>query len=261
MATKTDEPLSIVAVGAHMDDCWLGMGALALKAARRGHHVTMVQAVSQYGSWPTVQGRGAEVEALTKKVTSDNGIDLLKLGYDYMRIENRPATIGRLVEVIKDLRPDLLFCHWEDDSNQDHVALGAVTRIAAMHQACFQPPEDADSLKDVRGLFQFEIDFQTHNFKPDTFVDITDELYDALEIAAQFADLYARKPAGAGPRNVSLIDHNRGQRQVGMVPYTEEKYAHAVLYGIQAGCRYAEGFRTYFSGYGGLGGARLLGTI
>lgn len=261
MATKADAPLSIVAVGAHMDDCWLGMGATALKAARRGHKVTMVQAVSQYGSWPTVNGRGKEVKALTEKVAADNGIGLVTLGYDYMRIENTPPTIGRLVEVIKDLRPDILFCHWEDDSNQDHVALGAATRIAAMHQACFQPPEEADSLKDVRGLFQFEIDFQTHNFMPDTFVDVGDELHDVIEITNQFADLYASKPPGTGPRHVSLTDHRRAGRQVGMVPYTEEKYAHAVLYGIRTGCRYAEGFHSYFPGYGGLCGARLLASI
>ena len=240
------EKLSIVAIGAHMDDCWLGMGATAIKAARHGHHVTMVQAVSTYGAWPTVAGRGAEVKALTQRVATQHGIRLLTLGYDYMRVENTPATLARLADVVTELRPDVLFCHWEDDSNQDHVALGAAARIAAMHSSCFRPPEEGPKAKYTREILRFETDSQTRNFVPDTFVDVTDELYDALEVAGLFADLYARTPPGTGPhRRVSLIDHERQERRVSLVHYTEEKLAHAILCGLESGCRYAEGFRSY----------------
>jgi LmbE family N-acetylglucosaminyl deacetylase len=42
MSSRSSEPLSFVAIGAHMDDTWMGMGGAALKAVRKGHRVTMV---------------------------------------------------------------------------------------------------------------------------------------------------------------------------------------------------------------------------
>jgi LmbE family N-acetylglucosaminyl deacetylase len=259
MTEQSSEPLSLVAIGAHMDDCWLGMGATALKAARRGHKVTLVQAVSTYGAWPTVAGRGAEVKELTERVAAQNGIRLITLGYDYMRIENNPATLARLAAVIAGLRPDVLFNHWEDDSNQDHCALGAAARIATMHLSCFRPPEEAPTAQYTRQIFRFEVDHQTRNFTPDTFVNVTEELYDALEICALFADLYARTAPGTGDhRRLSVMDHRCGDRKVSLVPYTEEKLAHAILFGTRSGCRYAEGFRSYKNDHVG---RQLLGRI
>ena len=241
--TETDRPLSIVAIGAHMDDTWLGMGGVALKAVRKGHRVTMVQVVSTYGAWPVVAGRQAEIEPILAKLAADAGVEFLTMGFDYMRLVNEPELVGQLAEVLADLRPDVLFCQWEDDPNQDHVALGAASRIAARHGACFLDPV-AVPLRYPAEIFQYAADLQGRTFVPDTYVDVTDVLYDLLELCAIFDDLYAGGTDRA-PDRLTVIDHSCGDRRVGLRFQPAEKFATALVDGRRCGAHFAEGFRAY----------------
>src|SRR5881275_2314527 len=106
--SKTAHPLSIVAVGAHLDDYWYGMGGTLLKAARRGHRVTLVQAVSTYCSWPVVRGREAEIKPLLGRISESTGVNLVTLGHDYLRLENRTELITQLSAAIGKAQADVV---------------------------------------------------------------------------------------------------------------------------------------------------------
>src|SRR5579862_1936758 len=138
--SKTTQPLSIVAVGAHLDDYWYGMGGTLLKAARRGHRVTLIQAVSTYCSWPVVRGRDAEIKPLLQNISESTGVNLITLGHDYLRLESRTELITQLSAALAKAEPDVVFCPWEEDHNQDHVAVGGAARIAALHGYDFLDP-------------------------------------------------------------------------------------------------------------------------
>ncbi len=241
------ESLSIVAVGAHLDDCWLGVGGVALKAARRGHRVTMVQAVSTYGAWPVVAGREAEIRPALQRLAEENNVTLIPLGHDYLRLVNGPELVGQIAGVLAQVRPDILFCQWEDDSNQDHVALGAAARIAAFHGHCFLPPEP-DAFRPPAEVYHYRVDTQARNFTPDVYVDITAEMHDLLDLCALFAALDA-PGAGAGAsayaRHYTLTDHRAGDRQVPLTLHTVQKFADCVTDGRRCGVQFAEGFRAY----------------
>ncbi len=254
MTREEKTELSIVAVGAHMDDCWLGMGGVALKFARSGHRVTMVQAVSQYGAWPVVAGREAEIKPAVQKLADDAGIQLITLGHDYLQLQNTPELVGELADVLDELRPDILFCHWENDNNQDHVALGEASRIAAIHGACFRPhppglyPVPAE-------IYRYRVDCQARDFAPDIYVDIEHELYDLLESCTWFDRMYSAHVPSA-TRRFSAVDHRAGDRAFELSWHTEQKFASSLLYGYECGTRFAEGFRTY---RGATAGASMLG--
>lgn len=68
---------TIVAVGAHMDDCWYGMGGMALKATACGHRVVMVQGVGLYRTWPTVRGRADEIKPLLQDLADRTNVELI----------------------------------------------------------------------------------------------------------------------------------------------------------------------------------------
>ena len=245
--------LSIVAVGAHMDDCWLGMGGLALKAVRAGHRVTMIQAVSRYGAWPVVRGREAEIKPAVQELADAAGIRLITLGHDYLQLENNPELVGELAGVLDALKPDVFFCHWEDDTNQDHVALGEAARVAAIHGACFlthlpgayQVPSE---------IYRYRIDCQGRNFIPDVFVDITTVLHDLLDMCALFDRIYAKHMPAA--RHFTLVDHRQDDRRTELSWHTEQKFAASLTCGYECGVRFAEGYRVYKTGPAG---SSLLG--
>jgi len=237
MVKRNPKPLSIVAIGAHMDDCWLGAGATCLKAARKGHRVTFVTAINCYRYWPTTRGREEEIHPQLDALCGKNGIALIKLGHDYMRLVNRPELVGELSGVLAGLDADILFSHAEDEDNQDHTALGAASRIAALHGECFA--DDKGNIKWPREVYQYTTGWQAKGFRPDTFVDVTETLFDVLEICATFDHIYAR---GKAPARMTVTDHEMGGRKLVLTDHTRFKFAQSIAWG--AGC-YAEGFIAY----------------
>jgi LmbE family N-acetylglucosaminyl deacetylase len=250
-------PLSIVAVGAHIDDQWYGMGGTLLKAARRGHRVTMIQAVSQYGAWPVVNGREGEIKALLDNISKKSGCSLITLGHDYLRLENNPALIGQLAKEITAVEPDLLFVPWEDDSNQDHVAVGAAARIAGMHAPCYLPP--GSKIKLPRQIFHYSMDVKSKAFKPDGFVDVSDVMFDLLDLTRCFDELYSQHPLWPDSvKRMTVVDHVEGDRKATLTRQHEYMLSMALLRGMQSGVHYAEGFSAY---KGSVASTNLLNDI
>src|SRR5690349_18519804 len=118
-----DKPLSIMVVGAHVDDHWYGMGPTMLNAARKGHKVMVVQSVSTYCAWPVVTGREAEIKPVVARLTEQTSVEVVTLGYDYMIPAAGHLLTSQIAAVIRDVQPDILFCPWEDDHNPDHTAM------------------------------------------------------------------------------------------------------------------------------------------
>jgi len=231
------DSLSVIAIGAHMDDCWLGAGATCLKAARLGHRVTFVTAVSSYRYFSPVRGREAELHPLLQELCRANGIGHIQLGHDYMRLVNTPALVDEIAQVLRTLSGDILFCHAEDEDNQDHTALGAASRIAALHGECFT---DSGGVTWPREVYQYTTGWQAKAFHPDTFVDVTDTIFDALAICNSFDEIYAH---GRYPtRRLTITDHTQGDRTLSLTDHTRFKFAQSIAFGT--GC-YAEGFVAY----------------
>jgi len=232
---------TIVAVGAHMDDCWLGMGGFALKAVAHGHRVVMVQVVGKYRTWPTVRGRASEIKPQLQDLADRAHVELITLEHDYLRLEARPDLMTELSEILEDIVPDILFYQWEDDSNQDHVALGTATRVVGNHRHCFL---DVARNPRPREIYAYAADTQARNFRPDTFVDIGEVMFDLLRLSRVFDEIYAGD-SGAQVTVSTLTDHTMGDTEVHLTPHTEQKWTLCRLYGLASGVRYAEGFWAY----------------
>jgi len=249
--------LSIVAVGAHVDDHWYGMGGTLLKAARNGHRVTVIQAVSTYCSWPVVKGREAEIKPHVQRISQETGIAVVPLGFDYLRLVNGPELTGQLAAAITAAEPDLLFCPWEEDANQDHAALGAAARVAGMHAPCFLPADKRVKLPSQ--ILQYALDLNARSFRPDNFVDTSEVLFDMLQFNNVFDELYSKSPLWPNAlRRATITDHQQQDRTITVHAQSEFIHARSVVRGIQCGVRYAEGFAAY---KGAAASANLLASI
>ena len=238
------KPLSIVAVGAHLDDYWYGMGGTLLKAARKGHKVTLIQAVSKYCAWPVVNGREAEIKPHLAELSAATGIKLVTLGHDYLRLENRPELIGQLAAAIADAEADLLFCPWEEDANQDHVAVGASARIAGIHGACYLPPDR--KLKLPEQILQYPLDPSSRSFRPDAFIDTGEVVFDLMGLSSVFDKIYSKHALWPDAlRRLTVTDHVNQDRTATLTEQNEYMFALALVRGLQCGARFADGFAAY----------------
>ncbi|HYF52572.1 MAG TPA: PIG-L family deacetylase [Planctomycetota bacterium] len=240
----TPKQISIVAVGAHVDDHWYGMGGTLLKAARKGHRVTVIQAVTTYCSWPVVKDRETEIKPHVERISQETGVRVVPLGYDYLRLVNGPDLSARLAEAITAAEPDILFCPWEEDSNQDHAALGTAARVAGMHAPCFLPADR--KVKLPRQIFQYALDANARNFRPDAFVNTSDVLFDMLQLNNVFDEIYSKSPLWPNAlRRATITDHHGNDRTITVNAQSEYIHARSVVRGLQCGARYAEGFAAY----------------
>ena len=203
----------------------------------------MIQVVSQYGAWPVVSGREQEIKPALDLLATRAGIKLITLGHDYMRLQNTPELVGELAVLFFDLAPDIVFCQWEQDNNQDHVAAGEAARIAAIHGACFlsHPPGAYPVPSEI---YHYRGDAQTRNYRPDTYVDVTSVLHDLLQRCSLFDNIYGKHIPSA-TRRVTVVDHLAVDRTVALSWHTEQKFATSLTDGYQCGVRFAEGFHAY----------------
>jgi LmbE family N-acetylglucosaminyl deacetylase len=237
--------MNIVIIGAHVDDHWFGMGGTMLKAARGGHKVTVIQAVDVYCAWPVVTGREAEFKSASRTLNAKTGIDVIGLGYDYQRMVTGPELVTKIAEKLVDLKPDLLFCPWEEDINQDHVVIGRAGCLAGTGAFSFLPAQHA-KMKLPKQVLRYALDVNARGFRPDHFVDITPVLYDMLELNNVFDELYSTHPLWPNMlRRLTVTDHHNKDRTITVNAQSEAILARSTLQGFQSQCRYADAFATY----------------
>lgn len=118
----------ILAVGAHADDVELGCGGALLKWARAGHAVTIfVVTDSQYaGPDGRMIRTGTEAASEAARAAKFIGAKLLIGDERAMELSDSDRLNRRFLETIDDVRPDILFVHWDGDSHPDHAVVARV---------------------------------------------------------------------------------------------------------------------------------------
>jgi len=221
--------LSILVVVAHPDDEVLGCGGTLLQMEGKKYLSVMTDGVgSRYHSHPgevcgifldnhksygvAVSERQEACKVVASKLFCENPI-FAGIPDNMIDSEVFLDVVKRVEGAIKGIKPTTILTHYEHDLNIDH----RITYQAVV-TACrpFKYPS-------VKQIYSFEIPSSTELasvlFKPDTFVDIKDTLLEKV----QLFNLYKEDTPA---RNASAIE-------------TLARYR-----GTQAGCTYAEAFKT-----------------
>ena len=156
--------MDILAIGAHPDDIEFGCGGALVKYAERGHRLSLLVM--------TEGGLGGDVGLRAEEQnTSNTVLGVTKMfwgGYQDTFIQVDKDVIANIENVIGDVAPDLILCHYPDDTHQDHRHLAQAVISATRY---------------VRNVLFYEGP-TTQNFNPQIFVDISttlDRKMEALE--------------------------------------------------------------------------------
>jgi N-acetylglucosamine malate deacetylase 1 len=233
---------TILAIGAHMDDCEIGTGGLIAKAIRNGHRVVVVNLASDYSTFRPLQGREKEVRERVASKAREMGVEKRYLEYPYQQIPRDQEVIKRLAREVIDVRPDItLFHNPFDNVPSDHATVGYIgeravrdaTRILGTYVPFSQE------------MYTFEIYPRISEFKPDTFIDITGVIGDVVQAVNYFDEIYAgnlqNPQPNAGPRAKIWID-KWGKDPIPLWTHGDMKLTTAAFRGWQCGARYAEAY-------------------
>ena len=175
----TDQPLRILAIGAHPDDADIKAGGTAAKWCAAGHAVQLVSLCDgsvghqkQWGPALTERRRG-EARAAGKVIGAAYDV------WDHPDGELQPTLDARrrVIRFIRAFRPDLLLTHRPTDYHPDHSYAGLLVQEAAYMVTVPGICPDTPHLPVSPVILYFFDAFKKPcRFEPHVVVDIGDEL-------------------------------------------------------------------------------------
>lgn len=157
----------VLAIGAHPDDVEIGVGGVLAAHARAGDDVTILT-LSRGARGGDADDRQHESLAAAEML----GARLFLKDLIDTEIPSGGPTVRLIEEVVREVRPDVVYTHSVHDRHQDHRAVAEATLVAARNVgtlACYQSPS------------------ATIDFRPTRFVRIERFLQRKLQVIECFA--------------------------------------------------------------------------
>lgn len=144
--------MNVLAIGAHPDDIEFGCGGSVIKYAKAGHRVYLLVLTEGSGGGDPATRRREQEEAAKLL----HAKEVFWGAYRDTELPLSQELIHKLEAVVQQVRPDLVFVHYYDDTHQDHRHLSSCTISASRYS---------------RNVLFYEGP-TTQNFSPSVFIDI-----------------------------------------------------------------------------------------
>ena len=218
--------MKVLAVGAHPDDLEIGCGGTLARLKDQGHEIAMCVMTNGNLGHKVIppeelsQIREGEAEAGAAQL----GAEFFILGYSDLAIPDSEEAVARIAEVIRQVRPDFIITHPQNDYMRDHSLTGELAFEASFAATIPHLYPDLQALEDVVLLYEME-SLCGVGFLPEHYVDISDVLERKLAALREHRSQVQW-----------LLDHDK-------IDVCEMATALARFRGIQCGVQYAEAFR------------------
>lgn len=183
---------TILALGAHYDDCVFGIPGVLLQAAQKEHRVVILSLIGDYTNWPPVKGREQELKDLSHSLAHYHGIETRFLGFASGRFQLNETTTRAVAEVVTEVQPDIAFMLWPNDRHPDHEAASAISKAAL--KLAGRILDDAKARVPGQIYLYDNGPGHTIGFEPNTYVDVSEQWTSAMEWLGQLMAFVRQKP-------------------------------------------------------------------
>lgn len=199
----------ILIVAAHPDDEVLGCFGTVARLVTEGYEAyTLIlgEGKTSRDEQRVVENKKDEIETLNTEIQKANNVIGVKKVFVESFADNRFDSVD-LLDIIKviskvkeEVKPDIIFTHYEHDLNIDHQITykAVITATRPMEDEC------------VKEIYSFEILSSTEwnyplSFSPDTFFDISDTLNLKIQAMKEYTSELCEYPH---PRSLEGIELN-----------------------------------------------------
>lgn len=176
-------PKTLLAIGAHYDDCVFGIPGLLLQAVAKDYRVVVLSLIGDYTNWPPVLGREKQLLEVSKELAHFHGIEMRFLDYASGRFSLDEKSKAAVAKVVAEVQPDVAFMLWHHDNHPDHEAAAAICKPALRLADRIL---GVSRLKLPGRIYSYDNGpGHTIGFEPNTFVDVSDYWPSAMEWLGQ----------------------------------------------------------------------------
>jgi LmbE family N-acetylglucosaminyl deacetylase len=191
-------PPTLLALGAHYDDCVFGVPGLLVKAARRGYRVVLLTLIGDYANFAPAVGREAALRQGSAEICAAHGAEMRFLDFRSQHYEVTAETKEAVARAVLDVRPDVALTLWSADRHADHGPAARLSETALRHAGTLLGALD---YRPPHRLYAYDNGPRhTIGFEPDVYADVTAEWDEAVAwLEALMALAYgAGTPSAAG---------------------------------------------------------------
>lgn len=185
---------TVLAIGAHYDDCPFGVPGILLQAAEQGHRVVVLAMIGDYSNWKPVRGRGQDLVEGTRRVNADYGAESRFLTFASGRMHATEEAKRAVADVVAEVKPDMAFVLWSRDQHPDHEVASELSKLALHLGDRVREDPFAPYTTPRRTYLYDNGPRHTIGFEPDTFVDVTRQWPRAIEWLGRLMALTRNEP-------------------------------------------------------------------
>lgn len=172
--------MTILSIGAHIDDNENGMGGILIKAVEAGHRVVVVVAVSDYSTWGHSIGREEQCKKDQLDLAERFGYEKRFLDYPYHQLMPDVELKKKIAEIYLEVKPAITFVMNTEDHFPDHANSGIAAKDAVLFSHGYT--ENRKPQRCPRVLAYNSTPHQTIRFEPDLYFDVTDVMPKYMEL-------------------------------------------------------------------------------
>ena len=196
------EPINVIAIGAHPDDCDIKAGGIAAKYAALGHNVRFVSVTN--GDAGHQSEGGGMLAARRRAEARESG---RRLGIEYLVLDNHDGELVpsldvrlQIIRQIREWDADIVIAPRPNDYHPDHRYTGILVQDASYMVTVPNIASDTPAIKKNPLFLYFSDRFsRPQPFRPDIVVsidDVVEKKYSALD--AHVSQFYEWLPWHAG---------------------------------------------------------------
>jgi LmbE family N-acetylglucosaminyl deacetylase len=205
---------TLLAIGAHYDDCVFGIPGILLQAIRKHYRVVILSVIGDYTNWSPVKGREKDLLDGTARINKEYGAETRYLKYASHRFDVDLETKRAVAGVVAEVQPDIAFMMWPHDHHHDHEVTAMLSQVALRHGDRLL---ERGPFKAPKFIYAYDNGPRhTISFEPNTFVDVSADWQAALDWLGRFMALvrnqpYDRKNLDGAQRAKEALGAYRGQ--------------------------------------------------